>query len=379
MKRVAEKVAEKEKKTTVDGKKKEQAVKETKKAEVVKEKKVEVVKGKKVEAAGLVKETKKAEVLLKKKEEVRETAPVANGKEVSRTKSRVESAQLDLAVRALVAYLEKSKSDKSASPAKNSRKRSALDDDDEDGAVANGELLDPDTPIYLTFGTVRIFETWRTKPQRIPVKHSMLDDTADVCLFTKDPQKDYKKILEEKGVKGISKVIGVSKLRAKYNTFEARRQLLSQYTIFLADDAIVPMLGKLLGKSFFQKKRLPVAVDMKKIDLAGEIRGAISSTYLYPPKGADVAVKVANIPAHDPLQIHENVMSVLEPVVQKLGGWTNILNINIKTPLSVALPLYRHLPEADPLGGEEKSREKKNKKGGEKIGNGPEKKKRKTN
>ncbi|KAI8807401.1 ribosomal protein L1p/L10e family-domain-containing protein, partial [Cladochytrium replicatum] len=207
--------------------------------------------------------------------------------------------------------------------------------------------------------------------------HSMLDQTADVCLFTKDPQKDYKKVLEEKGVKGISKVIGVSKLRAKYSTFEARRQLLSQYTIFLADEAIVPMLGKLLGKSFFQKKRLPVAVDMKKTELAGEIRSAVSSTYLYPPKGADVAVKVANIPTHDPSQIQENVMSVVEPVVQKLGGWKNILNINLKTPLSVALPLYRHLPEADPLAGEEKNGEKKNKKGGEK--NGPEKKKRKTN
>ena len=52
-----------------------------------------------------------------------------------------------------------------------------------------------------------------------------------------------------------AQVIGVTKLRTKYKQFEARRQLLAAYDRFLADDRVVPMLPKLLGNKFFERKR----------------------------------------------------------------------------------------------------------------------------
>ena len=36
--------------------------------------------------------------------------------------------------------------------------------------------------------------------------HPLLADDAEVCLFTKDPQREYKDLLSAKGVKGVTRV-----------------------------------------------------------------------------------------------------------------------------------------------------------------------------
>lgn len=61
-------------------------------------------------------------------------------------------------------------------------------------------------------------------------------------------QKAAKQRVKQQKLAGISKVVGVSKLRTKYEAPEAKRQLCSSYDIFLADDRIIPTLPKLLGK-----------------------------------------------------------------------------------------------------------------------------------
>jgi ribosome biogenesis protein UTP30 len=42
-------------------------------------------------------------------------------------------------------------------------------------------------------------------------------------------------------------VVGLSKLRTKYESHEAKRQLCDSYDLFLADERIVPSLPKLIG------------------------------------------------------------------------------------------------------------------------------------
>ncbi len=75
---------------------------------------------------------------------------------------------------------------------------------------------------------------------------------SQVCLFVKDHagegQKEAKKRLqklEKNG--GVAKVIGISKLKTKYESFEAKRQLCALYDLFLADDRVLPMMPKLIG------------------------------------------------------------------------------------------------------------------------------------
>jgi ribosome biogenesis protein UTP30 len=53
----------------------------------------------------------------------------------------------------------------------------------------------------------------------------------------------------------VSRVVGVEKLKGKFKPFEARRMLLRENGLFLADERVVPLLPKLLGKEFFKAKK----------------------------------------------------------------------------------------------------------------------------
>lgn len=68
-------------------------------------------------------------------------------------------------------------------------------------------------------------------------------------LVSGEGHKAAKQHVRQQKLAGISKVVGVSKLRTKYEAPEAKRQLCSSYDIFLADERVIPSLPKLLGKS----------------------------------------------------------------------------------------------------------------------------------
>lgn len=80
---------------------------------------------------------------------------------------------------------------------------------------------------------------------------------TSVCLFTKDPQREYKDLLAspEVNVKFINRVVGVSKLKGKFKPFEPRRELLREHELFLCDERISGLVPGLLGKMFFEAKK----------------------------------------------------------------------------------------------------------------------------
>jgi len=122
-------------------------------------------------------------------------------------------------------------------------------------------------------------------------------------LITKDPQREYKDLLESSNVKFVSRVIGIKKLKGKFKPYEARRMLLKENGLFLADDRVIPLLPKLLGKAFFNAKkyvdspttaahsltynplRQPIPVCLTRKDLKGELERAVSSTYFHQNQG----------------------------------------------------------------------------------------------
>jgi len=136
-----------------------------------------------------------------------------------------------------------------------------------------------------------------------PLSHPLIDPRAtSICLITKDPQREYKDLLESNNIKFISRVIGVRKLKGKFKPYEARRMLLKENGLFLADDRVVPLLPKLLGKAFFNAKkyveltttatrsltynlRQPIPVCLTRKDLKGELERAVSSTYFHQNQG----------------------------------------------------------------------------------------------
>lgn len=186
----------------------------------------------------------------------------------------------------------------------------------------------------------------KTKPISVPLPHPIYDaDETEVCVFTKDPQKDYRRIFEEEGVK--AKVIGLSKLRANYKTFESRRKLVGSYDLFLTDARVVRMLPKLLGKPFFEKKRQPVVIDItapKRIQ--AQIDAALASTSMFLGYGPCLCVRIA-LSTQTVDEVTDNVMEGVNFMTTKFKvGWDSVQSVHLKSQESVALPIFNQLPVA---------------------------------
>ncbi|RKP25341.1 ribosomal protein L1/ribosomal biogenesis protein, partial [Syncephalis pseudoplumigaleata] len=207
-------------------------------------------------------------------------------------------------------------------------------------AEKGAQLIEDETSIWLVVALKRMPEKGRVKPIRIPVKHTIAKEDARVCLFTRDSQQKYKDLLKEKEVQRVEKVIGLSKLRSKYKQYEAKRLLCSSYDLFLADAAIIPLLPRVLGKKFFEKKKLPIPVNMDKTNLKAEIMRACHSTYMSLSAGTCLSIRVghSNMPA---AQVADNIVHAVPAVVDHIPRkWKNILTLSIKTSESVSLPFY---------------------------------------
>jgi len=61
--------------------------------------------------------------------------------------------------------------------------------------------------------------------------------------------------LESHNIKFVSRVVGIAKLKGKFKAFEARRMLLKENGLFLADERVIPLLPKLLGSKWFEAKK----------------------------------------------------------------------------------------------------------------------------
>ena len=155
-------------------------------------------------------------------------------------------------------------------------------------------------------------------------------------------------------------MVGVSKLRTKYESHEAKRQLCNSYDMFAADERILPSLPKLLGtqaqagrkrmarrrrrrrsgrncmpvccwravsgpsphpfppagKAFFKKKKQPVPVRLTGKDWAAQIRKACEATYLFWSGGNSLTIKVARS-SHSAQQCVDNALAAIDAAVQK--------------------------------------------------------------
>ncbi|QRV77622.1 ribosomal protein L1p/L10e family [Ceratobasidium sp. AG-Ba] len=198
-----------------------------------------------------------------------------------------------------------------------------------------------DELVWLNVNVKRIHPEKKLKPFSIPLARPIVDPrTSPICLITKDPQREYKDLLAAQNIKFVSRVVGVTKLKGKFKPFEARRQLLKDHGLFLADDRVVPLLPKLLGKMFFEAKKQPIPVNLQRKDLKAELERAVSSTYMHQNQGTCTSIKIAPI-SFTPAQVLENLAIALPNVVKHIkGGWDNVQSLNIKTNTSVSLPIW---------------------------------------
>ena len=212
-----------------------------------------------------------------------------------------------------------------------------------------GGLLDDEAPVHVLLATKHmpraVGKAKACKPVTISLPHPYISlDTADICLITKDPQREYKDKLAAQGLR--AKVIGVSKLKKNYHPYEAKRGLLKAHDLFLADARVLPMLPPLLGKSFFEKRRLPVGVDLKKTDLRAELQRAACGAHYRHSTGTSNSVQIGTT-SQPASHLVANIVSGLEQLIERLPGkWSNVQALQLRTTNSAALPFYNALPTA---------------------------------
>ncbi|XP_026538302.1 ribosomal L1 domain-containing protein 1 [Notechis scutatus] len=184
-------------------------------------------------------------------------------------------------------------------------------------------LLDVDQNVFL------MITVWKIPPNeqviKINLPHSILPDTSEICLFTKDEpgltaeqtENLYKKLLDRHGITSITEVISYKTFKTEYKPFEAKRRLLSRFALFLSDDRIRRLLPSQMGKHFYLRKKAPLSVDLKAKDLAKEINKRIHGTVLpVTNKGNCYMVRIGHT-SMDASEITENVVAAAKAIADK--------------------------------------------------------------
>lgn len=249
-----------------------------------------------------------------------------------------------------------------------------LADPNESSSDISAPVLEP---IWLILTTKKhIVDQRRLKPGKISLPHSLHSaSTTRICLLTADPQRAFKNIVAHPSfptelAPRITRIIGISKLKARYKSYESRRQLLAEHDIFLADSRIVTMLPNTLGKIFYKGSKRPMPVNLEPSKLrdrttgkrrkpvssasdesaravaspsafAQEIERALSSTQVHLSPSATTAVRVG-LASFTPEQVTANVEAVVNGMVARFvsHGWPNVRSVHIKGPNTLALPIW---------------------------------------
>jgi ribosome biogenesis protein UTP30 len=196
--------------------------------------------------------------------------------------------------------------------------------------------------ILLILSLKKIAARASVKPHRLPIPYPWRepsDPSVSVCLIVKDPLETEKQRIPS--LPCLHYIDSVKGLANKHKPFEAKRLLCASHDMFLADERVLPLLPKVLGKVFFDKKKLPVPVDLKGKDILKELESAMSATYLHLSTGPCVAIKIGKL-GQSVAHLQANLGAILKQVDSKLpnGGLSNIRSISVKTGNSIALPIF---------------------------------------
>lgn len=166
-------------------------------------------------------------------------------------------------------------------------------------------------------------------------------DSVDVCLIVKsDDLERIKELLEKTPIPAIKRVMTASELKSDYSQFKDRRELCNSFELFLADQRLKTMLIPLLGKSFFNKNKYAIPVNLTGKATKEVIQRCIESTFMF-PNNKIVDVKVG-LTSTNPTHVAENANSVIKAILSKCPD-SKIQSISIKSSNSLSFPLYDSL------------------------------------
>ncbi|KAF3402573.1 hypothetical protein DPV78_004752 [Talaromyces pinophilus] len=310
-------------------------------------------------------------------------------------------------LRASTALLRHIKSEQKDQEETSMKKTLIGDDDDESDSESSPSTSEL---VWLVMTTKKhVVDKNRLKPSKISLPHSLNKSSSlNICLITADPQRSVKDIVADPAFPSelssrITKVIGLTKLRDRYKSFESRRQLLSEHDVFLADDRIIMRLVETLGKIFYQSSKRPIPIRIEQIEkvdgkrvkkdlkskqsneerkssfaspqvVAKEIEKALNCAPVYLAPSTTTSVRIGST-KFTPEQLSENVKAVVNGLTEKFitKGWRNVKAIHVKGTSTMALPIWLAdelwLDETDVLEQEEEKKAIENDKSGNKRRN----------
>lgn len=194
--------------------------------------------------------------------------------------------------------------------------------------------------IQISITKKDLFTTKKTfKPKMIKIENRpKTEETPSVALLVRDNIID-KDLLEQIESSELNEIIGEIipgvELKTTYKQFEKRRQLYSKYDIFLADDALVTSLPKLMGKTFYDSKKIPVPIKIgDKFNIktvTNQVKKAQNSVIYTLPRSNNLVISLGDVES-----VNENV---IEQVIKHFEN-EEIKGIFLKSNDSPALPLY---------------------------------------
>lgn len=152
---------------------------------------------------------------------------------------------------------------------------------------------------------------------------------------------------------GVDEIISGEDLKTKYKAFEKRRAFIQEFSLILADDAIVTALPKLLGgKAYSKLSTTPIAINTRsdnkfnKTTLSNNIKKVYETKLpVKIPRGNTVNVHLGSFGWFTPKQLSENILAIAEQFIKNF----NIRTILLKSNSSPVLPLYVDLDVLDSL------------------------------
>jgi ribosomal protein L1 len=186
---------------------------------------------------------------------------------------------------------------------------------------------------------------------RIPVKkdyrfnvifcpHQVFDITnKSLCLLASDPK--------EKAVTAVAKeelpfekIVALKSLKKKYSTIEGRQELASRYEMFFCEEKIFEIMGKLLGKQFFQDRKSKIPICLRKLNKANFERALRTARFRV--RGGSVAgIRIGNR-GMEVEHLVDNAMAVVQFMATDylVRNKNNVFNISIGATNLIDLPVW---------------------------------------
>ena len=225
---------------------------------------------------------------------------------------------------------------------------------EEESNAASGtlELLaEPETvTISFSLNTIPVKKDYRF--HEILVPHNIIDTAnQSVCLLVRDPKEKAVEQVKANGLP-VEKVIAVKSLKKKYVSHASRKELANRFNVFMCEAQIFDMLGKLLGKYFFETKKSKLPIPLKNLS-KDTLDKALRTARFRVRGGVVVGVRVGNrnMTAE---QLTDNAMAVVEFMASKYcvekKTFNNIYNIAVGATNVIDLPVWS-VPVAEVVSG----------------------------